>query len=118
MRTGRQHRQRDVPDEAGDVEERRQSKDGVLRRQPDPAFVYRRREHDVAMRVHRRLRFTGGPRGVDHERHVVAGDVNRLGHLSGACVYQLEEVGDSVVTKPRPRQDARGWCRGVEQIEW
>ena len=81
-RAAGQHRQRDVPDEARHVEERRQAEDRVGAGQADPALVDRGREHDVAVRVHRGLRLAGRARRVDHERDVVARELHRPRRLA------------------------------------
>jgi len=72
QRRAREHGERDVADEARDVEQRRQSQDHVAAREIDPPFVDGRREHDVAVRVHRALGIARRARRVDHERDVVA----------------------------------------------
>ena len=72
-----------MADEAGDVKQRSQAENRVRLGQPDPALVDRGREHDVAMRVHRGFRLARRARRVDHEGHVVAGDLDGLGHLAG-----------------------------------
>ncbi len=118
QRAGCQHRQGDVSDQSGDVKQRRQPENHVLRRQSDPALVHRCGEHDIAMRVHGGFRLARGARRVDHERHVVAGDLDRLRRLARVRADELEQIGGVLVAMPpRSRQHTRRRRRVVEQIE-
>ena len=106
-----QQADRDVPDQAGDVEQRRDAEEPVVLAQPDPVAVDLRVEHDVPVGVPRALRRAGRAGGVGQERGVVEAQRHRRRGRAAVTVHQLDEVLRALAADPLDPPQSRSSLR-------
>ena len=99
---------REVPDDARDVEQRGDAEHGVLGAQLDPVPVGAGVEHHVAVGVHRALRRAGRPRRVAEEGDVVEAELHRLGLAVADGGEHLGEVLGALVAHAFDRPEQAG----------